>query len=503
MKVLLDTNIIIHREASRIINQDIGQLFSWLDKLGHTKCVHPLTANELDKYKDKMTVESMKIKLSSYYILKTEAPIHPNVQSIIDTIDISENDKIDSMLLNELVNERVDFLITEDKNIFKKAKSLNISESVYTIERFLEKSIAENPDLIDYNVLSVKKEHFGNIDLSSEFFDSFREDYEGFNKWFNKKSDEIAYVCYYGNEIGAFLYIKVEGENENYNNISPNFSPKRRLKVGTMKVSLSGLRIGERFLKIVFDNALKQKVEEIYVTIFDKRPGQVALINLLTNYGFFKYGKKNTTSGEELVYVRNFQKVADKNNPRLTFPFIPRDSNIYIVSIHPEYHTELFPDSILRTESPYNFIENQPHRNAIRKVYVSHAIERPLMKGDVLLFYRTGGLYKGVVTTVCIVDSIVDNIKNEQELIDICQKKTVLDSNSLKQFWNRYVKLKPFVIHLLYAYSLPRRPNLKRLIELGIIKGVDQMPRGFGKISWSEFETILKDTGSNEGTISN
>ena len=33
MKVLLDTNIIIHREASKIYNLDIGQLFNWLDKL--------------------------------------------------------------------------------------------------------------------------------------------------------------------------------------------------------------------------------------------------------------------------------------------------------------------------------------------------------------------------------------------------------------------------------------------------------------------------------------
>ena len=32
MKVLLDTNIIIHREASKVVNQDVGTLFKWLDK---------------------------------------------------------------------------------------------------------------------------------------------------------------------------------------------------------------------------------------------------------------------------------------------------------------------------------------------------------------------------------------------------------------------------------------------------------------------------------------
>jgi len=35
IKILLDTNIIIHREASTVINDDIGILFRWLDNLHH------------------------------------------------------------------------------------------------------------------------------------------------------------------------------------------------------------------------------------------------------------------------------------------------------------------------------------------------------------------------------------------------------------------------------------------------------------------------------------
>jgi hypothetical protein len=71
MKALLDTNIIIHREASRLINQDIGYLFNWLDKLKVEKCIHPLTVTELNKYKDSDTVKTMNIKLESYNELKT------------------------------------------------------------------------------------------------------------------------------------------------------------------------------------------------------------------------------------------------------------------------------------------------------------------------------------------------------------------------------------------------------------------------------------------------
>ena len=49
--------------------------------------------------------------------------------------------------------------------------------------------VSENPDLVDYKTLSIKKEYLGNISLKDSFFDSFREDYKGFDDWFNKKSN--------------------------------------------------------------------------------------------------------------------------------------------------------------------------------------------------------------------------------------------------------------------------------------------------------------------------
>jgi hypothetical protein len=37
MRVLLDTNILIHREAATVVRADIGKLFFWLDKLKYEK----------------------------------------------------------------------------------------------------------------------------------------------------------------------------------------------------------------------------------------------------------------------------------------------------------------------------------------------------------------------------------------------------------------------------------------------------------------------------------
>ena len=494
MRVLLDTNIIIHRETSRIINENIGKLFYWLDKLKYQKYVHPVTLEELQRHTDEKVVKTMSVKLQSYHLMKVTAPLHDDVFKVSERIDTTDNDRNDTILLNEVYNNRVDFLITEDKKIHKKAKELGISDSVFYIEKFIEKVVNENPELVDYKTLSVKKEYFGAINLKSPFFDSFRNDYQGFDDWFNRKSEEIAYVCSYEREINAFLYIKKEGKDENYSDITPKFPPKDRLKIGTFKVTANGFKLGERFLKIVFDNARVQKVEEIYVTIFDKRDEQKRLIELMEEWGFRYWGTKQTPTGVEKVYVRHFGLPADKDNPRLTFPFLSREGKVFMVPIYPEYHTELFPDSILQTESPLDFVENLPHRNAIRKVYISHSRERDLNTGDIILFYRTGGYYKSVVTTI----GIVENIKNPStfdELKSMCRKRTALTEEQLAEYWNRYDKNKPFVVNFLYAFSLPNpfKVNLKRLIELGVLGSVKDAPRGFKEISWNSFIKIYKE----------
>lgn len=500
MRILLDTNIIIHREASKIYNEDIGTLFNWLDKLHYTKCVHPLTEAELNRNINQDTARTMQIKLTNYHILKTEAPLNQQVKTVSDLIDTVHNDFDDTKLINEVFCDRVDFLISEDKKIHKKAVLLGIADRVFKIETFLEKITAENPDFVDYKVLAVKKEYFGSINIGVSFFDSFREDYIGFDKWFNKKSDEIAYVCHHNNVLSAFLFIKIEDETEDYSNITPSFEKKKRLKIGTFKVTSNGFKLGERFLKIIFDNALQYKVDEIYVTLFNKREEQKRLIDLLEEWGFKQFGIKSTASGQELVFIRPFGKSIPINieNPKYSFPFFSRNTRKYIIKIEHQYHTELFPDSINMREAPMDYVENMPHRNALSKVYISHSQDRYLKSGDVIVIYRMGETspkkYSSTVTTICIVENIVDNIKSADELISLCRKRTVISDEDLKtKFWDKFAKLKPFVINFLYAHSFPTpKPTLNDLNQLGIIPDIMNIPRGFIEITNEQFTNLLK-----------
>lgn len=496
MKALLDTNIVIHRETSKIVNENIGTLFRWLDRLQHAKIVHPITADELKRHSDEEVVRTIGIKLESYQVLKTVAPLHSDVESVSNNIDTTDNDKNDTLLLNEVYCSRVDLLITEDKKIHQKALSLGINDKVFRIDSFIEKAITENPSLVDYKTLSVKKEYFGNIKIKDSFFDSFREDYLGFDDWFNSKSEKISYICSYEGEINAFLFIKPEDETENYSDITPILPPKKRLKIGTFKVTANGFKLGERFLKIIFDNAFKQRADEIYVTIFDKREEQERLISLLEDWGFNYHGTKSTKNGEEKVYVKPFKRGEEINItlPKLTYPFISKESDVFIVPIYQPYHTELFPDSILRTESPLDFIENEPHRNALSKVYISRSFERDLKSGDRIVFYRTGdsgnAIHTGVATTVGIVESVITDIKDEATFLSLCRKRSVFSDEELKKHWNYKKSSRPFIVNFLYAFSYPKRANLKWLNENGVIPNIMDMPRGFRKITQQDFINI-------------
>lgn len=492
MRALLDTNILIHREAATVVRPDIGKLFFWLDRLGYEKCAHRVSLEEIGKHQDERVRKSFQAKLQSYYVLKTTAPIAADVQKCCAT-DHSENDRNDTLLINELFANRVDLIISEDRGVHSKAEALGIADRAFTIDSFLEKVTAENPELVDYKVLAVRRVHFGQVDLHSKFFDSFREDYAGpaFDKWFNKKADETAYVCYEGPSLVAFLYLKIEGPEESYADIDPGFRPKRRLKIGTFKVELNGYKLGERFLKIVFDNGIRQKVDEIYVTIFPRSIDQQRLIRLLEDFGFRRHGKKINAYGDEQVYVRDMTPRFDALDPKLTFPYVSKSSRSFIVPIYPKYHTTLLPDSILRTESAADFVEQEPHRNAIRKVYVSRSVFRDLRRGDTIVFYRTGGYYKGVVSTLGVVEDVYRTIRDEGHFINLCRKRSVFSDKELREQWNYNRSNRPFIVGFLYAYSLPKRPTLKELIDNGIIRDVNSVPRGFEELTTKQFATIL------------
>lgn len=497
MRALLDTNIIIHRENKRVSNYSIGHLYRWLDKLKYDKIIHPFSLEEIQKYRDPETQEALSVKLEAYDKIQTVKQPDETFLAVLNVPEKTQNDVIDNTLLYEVYLGRVDVFITEDRRLRAKAQKLGIADKVFSINAFISNATAENPALIEYNMLAVEKVLFGNIDLADSFFDSFRSAYNGFDQWFLKKCDEEAYIC--RNEVGnllGFLYLKTEGHDENYSDIQPPFERKRRLKVGTFKVESTGFRLGERFVKIIFDNAIQRNVDEIYMTMFTDREELSALYDLSQRWGFVEHGVKVSNGKAETVLVKTVSEYVTELSARKNFPNILYNCNKFILPIFPQYHTTLLPDSKLNNENEVDFLSREPHRYALQKVYISWASTNGAKPGDLILFYRIGEpgrkKYTSVISTVALVDEIIEGIKSEEELLQLCQNRSVFSTSDLKDFWskNRY-NIK--IIKFIFVKSLTKRLTLEYLWDNGFIDPPGG-PRPFMQLTDEQFDMILCDS---------
>lgn len=347
-------------------------------------------------------------------------------------------------------------------------------------------------DLIDYDVLEIKKVQFKDLNINDEFFDSLREDYEGikFNVWFKKKSDndEFAYVYKKSQKIAGFLYLKKEIDEDN--TIKPKFDKKTRLKVGTFKIDsslASGFRLGERFLKIIFDNAINLKVDEIYITLFENKRKEVDVLKklYLIPWGFEKWGTK--ISNNESVFVKKMNVYNQNKNIQFNFPNIKKNVNMYFLPILSEYHTNLFPDMILKTEDKEKYKQEFGRLYSLNKIYVSnvlHSKSSTVCPGDIVVIYRMGDPstyknYSSLCTGLAVIQEIIYP-KSLNEYLEICSNKSVFSNEELIKFYNE--RKYRTVIKIIPLYTYKKKIILKSLREMKIY-GHEAGPRTFDKIS--------------------
>ncbi len=317
---------------------------------------------------------------------------------------------------------------------------------------------------------------FRQVDFSDPFFDSLKADYSiGFVTWFNKKANtpsEKAYVLYNDDgSIDGFMYLKNEAGV--INDIAPHLKSGNHLKIGTFKFNPKGTLRGQRFLKKIFDHALKEKVDDIYVTVFDKHN---YLIRLFQMYGFVRYGTKPSPNGTENVLVREMSREHLTGDLLADYPYINNRNNEkkYLLSIYPTFHTRLFPDSKLATESP-DIVSDVSYANSIRKIYICGMSDVAMMKrNDIIIIYRTSdkngpAYYRSVVTSLCVVEEVkhIKSFISESEFVDYCIKYSVFKKSELISFYK--TKKYPYIISFTYNVALPKRLNRATLInEVGI-----------------------------------
>ena len=344
--------------------------------------------------------------------------------------------------------------------------------------------------------MDLQVQRFSDIDLNDSFFDSLRASYPEFNEWYNKKAaaGATAYCYFVDNELKDFLYLKIE--EEELSDLTPALPAKKRLKVGTFKVDNDNRHTtrGERFMKKIMDMAIAEDVDEIYVTMFPTEELQ-GLIRMFEKFGFSHIADKPHEGGNvEYVLIKNMTTHVD--DFKLDYPFVKKvSSNKYVLSIVPEFHTHLFPDSILKNEKKYDLIQDVSETNSIYKIYLCWMQgTRNLKAGDKLIIYRTSdeegkAYYRSVCTSVCTVCEVKTyrDFENEEEFIKYTNRYSVFKEHELRR-WYKY-KNNFIVIKMVYNIAFT-----KKVINMVMKEQVGLNPKywGFFKLTDAQFDKLLE-----------
>ena len=304
---------------------------------------------------------------------------------------------------------------------------------------------------------------FADIDLNDPFFDSLKADYPGneystgFTTWFLKKAHEGKEALIFEDEngVGAFINLKPD-EAEEIQLTNGTVLPKvARLKISTIKIDerYRNQRIGEGAIGLTLWDWRDQGINEIYVTVFEKR---ASLILLLEKYGF-RYIGDNLNN--ERVYIKD-RRHLDFSDACKSFPFISGKMRFAgCLAIDMGYHDTMFASSDLAHTLQESV--NISVANGLKKVYIGKLYSCAFKVGDPVLIYRrytgTEGKpgFKSVITTYCMVTRI-EKIKTNgrahityEEFLRMVGNKSVFSPEELQQKYESFESIT--LIELLYC----------------------------------------------------
>lgn len=367
-----------------------------------------------------------------------------------------------------------DFIITENRDIHKASNKLDILDKILLVDEalqvfrgYLKRDAVMAPP-------ALRNELVGNLNYDDPIFDSLKEEYQQFENWFKKISERNSWVHYRTDgRIGALLIYKLE--DESIDDSEPPLPKKKRLKIATLKVTHSGYKIGELFLKLAVDVSVKNGVNEIYLTHFTKSPDR--LVELISDYGFIKIAVKD--NGKDIFVKRLTIKGDEKqkyHSPiEISRRFYPsfydgNDVKKFIVPIQPIYHNKLFTDfpkrqTTLGEHSGDFIIEG----NTIKKAYISHSNIKRMSPGDLILFYRSEDLK--AITTIGVVEEIHVGISCAECVLRLAGKRTVFSQHEIQTL----VQEGPVSVFLFrHHIHLTKPVDIKELLVEGILKGAPQ-----------------------------
>jgi GNAT superfamily N-acetyltransferase len=418
VKFLVDTNILIPLEPTSPSNVEpttgpATRFVRLAAENGHQIYIHASSFIDVAKDENRERQELRRQLLEKYPQVPRAPVIPPHFESVLGKAAVGSNDYVDNLMLAAVHADAIDWFVTQDVRAHGRARRLGLAERVLTILDAIQviedlaAACTTPPPVVESTVAHA-------LDASDTILDSFRHDYPGFDKWLAKcKRDHRQTWVVNGdwNGIAAFCIVKEE-------HVSAWRLRGRTLKLCSFKVAerYQGLKYGELLLKTVFEYAVLNGFDWLFVTVFDHH---VSLLDLLHDFGFAELTLR-TELGESILAkpVRRPVIFEDQlDNLQRHIRYGPRcvtwsEKGSFLVPIQPRFARLLFPESAVQGDL---FHGEHPFGSAIRKAYLCHASIRAIKPGAALAFYRSGEdqgiIAVGVVERAAISDSCEDIVR--------------------------------------------------------------------------------------------
>lgn len=502
MRIIFDTNILIYREQSDVLDSDIAELMELISTRNINCLKHPLSVREISDCKDENIRRVNLSKLEAYpSLIHYPDPYEKEDRVFLDLVDKerngSKNDVVDNTILYAVYKNAVDFLVTNDTRLIKKAYRFTPELAVYSVSEALDYLNTLYPEVRSVPIpLGITETEMYNVNLDDPLFDTLKDDYgEEFSTWYNKKAREgrKCYVYYQPNsqKLGCFMACKDEEEAVD---CIPPLPKKKRLKIATLKVVYNGRRIGEALLSLAFSKALKNGYDEIYLTHFTEQESD-SLVSLIEKYGFYKYGEDKTKypGKTEDIFLKRIRPsspvLEDGMTPyqadTLYYPSYYCGSKVrkFVIPIQPEYHDRLFLNTGDRQTQISEHTGNHCTEGyAILKAYLNRAPTRKIERGDVVIFYESSP--KQALTALGVVDDVLYDQMDTEEIMRRIRNRTVYSYDEVADM------PKPLMIILFrFNTNVLRNINLQELIRTGVLQGA---PQSILQLSEDKFGKLIE-----------
>lgn len=435
--MLLDTNVYISLEPfAGQVEPGLGpaaDLVRLCNRQGHQLFVHPASIDDLREGTDRARLQQRLAEIAKFELL-AESPIPASLIALAGPSADGTNDHRDLRLLAALNARAVNYLVSEDNALRRRAVRAGLGQSVLTIADATDllQSLEPRAGVTPPRVEAIRTYA---LDLDQPIFGSLRADYDGFDQWLGQvqedweNRDALVIRDTQSTAYAALALLKRVESDCDYDFAQPV------TKLSTFKVDSdhAGSRFGELLLKSIFSAAAERGTATLYVEAY---PRHDVLIDFLADFGFLPSGHL-TARGE--VVLRKELRPADGIRPATGFdyhllhgpPALDPRGRIHIIPIRPQWHEQLFPDApVTRRPVPVEQLSlpglaaerTHPWGNAIRKAYLSNAASRRLSPGDTLLFYRSQDVQH--VTAVGVIEATLRSA-DPQEIIAAVGGRTV------------------------------------------------------------------------------